>query len=409
MLVAPRQYGRRGHSTDYRGATMRTSRAAVSIWALALICALLLAAVSLSATSASTQPVAAGRVSSSPQTQTAFQPRVEVVASNLEVPWALAFAPDGRLFFTERTGRLRVMVDGQLLPDPVATFPVASQPGNESGLLGLAIDPNFAGNGFIYVMYSYTGGQGQIANRISRLTVQGNQAGDETVLLDGIPGSPVHNGGRLKFGPAGKLFATTGDAGVANNAQDLNSLSGKILRLNPDGTIPDDNPFPGSPVFTFGHRNPEGLAFQLDAGQLFSSENGPTGHDELNVIDGGQNYGWPTVMGIAGNPNFVDPILDVSPSIAPSGATFYDGDILPGWTGNLFFGTLTGRAVRHIVLGGTVDSPQVAVDEQLFQGQFGRIRDVIQGPDGLLYFTTSNRDGRGNPSPDDDRILRIVP
>jgi glucose/arabinose dehydrogenase len=331
-----------------------------------------------------------------------------VVASNLEVPWALAFAPDGRLFFTERPGRIRVMVDGQLLPDPVATLPVAAAPGDESGLMGLAIDPSFQDNGFIYVMYSYQAAPGQLLNRISRLTVDGNQAGGEAVLLDGIPGASIHDGGRLRFGPAAKLFATAGDAAVPSNAQDINSLSGKILRLNTDGTIPDDNPFPGLPVFTLGHRNPEGLAFQLGTGQLFSTEHGPVGNDELNVIDAGQDYGWPIVQGIAGNPSFVDPILDFPTSVAPAGATFYDGDRLPGWTGNLFFGTLRGQHVHRVVLGGP-DSRQVVAEERLFEGAFGRIRDVIQGPDGFIYFTTSNRDGRGSPAPEDDRILRIVP
>lgn len=341
-------------------------------------------------------------------THSTFQPRVEVVASNLEVPWALAFAPDGRLFFTERPGRLRVMVEGQLQPDPVATFPVVARAGDESGLMGLAIDPDFPNNGFIYVMYSYRNSQGQIRNRISRLVVEGNQASGETILVDGIPGASIHDGGRLRFGPAAKLFATTGDAAVPASAQNLGSLSGKILRLNSDGTVPDDNPFPGLLAYTRGHRNPEGLAFQLGSGQLFSTEHGPVGNDEFNIIDAGQNYGWPIVQGTSGDPDFVEPTLVFNPSVAPAGATFYDGDRLSDWTGNLFFGTLRGQHIHRVVLGG-LDSRQVVAQERLFEGEFGRIRDVIQGPDGFIYFSTSNRDGRGNPAPEDDRILRIVP
>ena len=184
--------------------------------------------------------------------------------------------------------------------------------------------------------------------------------------------------------------------------------NGKILRLNPDGSIPNDNPFPGSPVFSFGHRNPEGIAFQLGTGRLVSTEHGPVGNDEVNVIDAGNNYGWPVVQGAAGNPSFVDPILVFNPSVAPTGATFYDGDKLTGWTGNYFFTTLRGQHLHQVVLGGP-DSRQAVAQERLFEGSFGRLRDVIQGPDGFLYFSTSNQDGRGSPSAEDDRILRIVP
>ncbi len=158
------------------------------------------------------------------------------------------------------------MVNGQLLPDPVATLPVVAVLGDEYGLLGLALDPAFQDNGFLYVMYTHANGRGQLVNRISRMKAEGNQASGETVLLDGMPGANIYDGGRLKFGPDGKLYATTGDATNSQNAQDPHSLSGKILRLNPDGTIPSDNLFPGSPVYTLGRRNPEGLAFQSGTG-----------------------------------------------------------------------------------------------------------------------------------------------
>jgi glucose/arabinose dehydrogenase len=341
----------------------------------------------------------------SSMTQLPFQPQVEVVATNLEVPWALAFAPDGRLFFTERPGRVRVIVDGKLAPTPVAVLPAETT--SESGLMGLALDPAFQQNGHIYLMYSYRGAQGRVVNRISRLTVEDNRAGDEVVLLDNIPGANIHDGGRLKFGPDGKLYATTGDATMPGLAQDRDSLAGKILRLNPDGTVPEDNPFPGSPVYTFGHRNPEGLAFQPESGRLFSTEHGPIGSDEVNIIEAGNNYGWPLVTDIAGDPRFIDPIAVFPTAVAPAGATFYDGDLLSQWTGNFFFATLRGQHLHRMVLGGP-DARQVVEQQRLFEGEYGRLRDVVQGPDGFLYFTTSNRDGRGNPRAEDDRILRLT-
>lgn len=336
-----------------------------------------------------------------------FRPVVETVASGLEVPWAMAFAPDGRLFFTERPGRLRVISGGELSPDPVAVLPAVST--GESGLMGLAIDPAFEENGYLYVMYSYRpSGRSQIANRVSRLTVDGAQASDETVLLDGIAGASIHDGGRLRIGPDGKLYITTGDAAQTALSQDLGSINGKILRINLDGTIPEDNPFPGTPVWTRGHRNPEGLAFHPESGILYSTEHGPAGNDEVNIIEAGRSYGWPTVSGQAGDDRFAEPIAAYSPSVAPGGATFYDGDQLGEWKGSLFFGTLRGQHLHRLVPQGD-DPRSLALEERLFEGVYGRIRDVIQGPDGYLYFSTSNRDGRGSPDAEDDRILRIVP
>jgi len=335
-----------------------------------------------------------------------------VVATGLQVPWALAFAPDGRLFVTERPGRIRVVVDGQLQPEPVAELPVAAV--GEGGLMGLALDPDFARNGYLYVMYTYRNGL-QLRNRVSRLTLRGNRAGDEVVLLDGIPGAPIHDGGRLKFGPDGKLYITTGDATQRDQAQNLDSLLGKILRLNPDGSIPDDNPFPDSPVYSYGHRNPQGLAWQPGTGQLFSTEHGPSGemgfccNDEVNLILPGANYGWPIVIDAPGDPRFQDPVLHSgNDTWAPAGAAFYEGTALAPWQGNLFFGALRGQHLHRLVFGGP-ELQQVVAEERLFEGEFGRIRDVVVGPDEFLYFTTSNRDGRGHPAPDDDRILRVVP
>lgn len=335
-----------------------------------------------------------------------FAPKVEVFAAGLQVPWALAFAPDGRLFFTERPGRVRVISGGQLQAAPVAQLPAVETA--ESGLMGLALDPAFQNSGFIYVMYTLRDQAGNLSNRVSRLTERQGTAGNEVVLLDNLPAGSIHDGGRIKFGPDGKLYITQGETGNTSLSQNLNSLGGKILRINPDGSVPGDNPFTGSPVYSFGHRNPEGLAWQPATGKLFSTEHGPVGNDEVNVIQAGSNYGWPAVSGLASDPRFVAPIIAFSPAVAPSGATFYNGSQLAPWNGNLFFGTLTGNHLHRIVLGGP-DLSQVVSDERLYQGQFGRLRDVIQGPDGFLYFTTSNRDGRGRPAAGDDRILRIVP
>lgn len=339
--------------------------------------------------------------------------RIEVVAQGLQVPWAIDFAPDGRIFLTERPGRIRVIRGRELQPEPWAQLPVAHE--GEGGLLGLALDPNFAENGFVYVYFTYREGD-RVWNRIVRLTEREGRGSDPITLLDRIPGSVIHNGGRIKFGPDGKLYITTGDANRQSLAQDVMSLAGKILRLNPDGSIPADNPFPGSPVWSYGHRNPQGLAWHPTTGALFSTEHGPSGlpptccHDEVNVIEPGRNYGWPYVFGIARDPRFVDPLLESGlDTWAPSGATFYSGDRLPEeWRGRFFFAALRGQHLQRVTLRAP-DFRSVEQAEKLFVGDFGRLRDVVQGPDGFLYVATSNRDGRGLPRAGDDRLLRIVP
>ncbi len=373
---------------------------------------------SATSTSTATPSVSATPVSSPTPIATAtprgpFEPRLEVVASSLVIPWDLAFAPDGRLFFTERPGRLRLIADGQLRPEPVAVLPAG--PVGEGGLLGLALDPRFSENGYLYVYYTYQGAGG-LRNRISRLTFDGEVASGEMVLLQDIPGAGIHDGGGLRFGPDGKLYATTGDARQPGLAQELTSLAGKILRLNSDGSVPSDNPFPGSYVYSLGHRNPQGLAWQPSTGHLFATEHGPSGEfrlccrDEVNLIEAGGNFGWPEVTMAPGDPRFVDPILasGTDHTWAPASAGFYDGEVLWPWQANLFFGALRGQHLHRVILGGP-NLDQVVDEEVLFQSQLGRLRAVVEGPDGYLYVTTSNRDGRGNPAPDDDRILRIVP
>ncbi len=337
--------------------------------------------------------------------------RVDTFVSGLEVPWSLAFAPDGRMFLTERPGRIRVVQGGGLAPEPWATLPARAV--GEGGLMGLALDPDFERTRRVYVCYTFDD-QGQPQNRISRLRDLGGRGGEEEVLLDRFPGAVAHDGCRLKFGPDGKLYATTGDATQRTQAQDLGSLAGKILRLNPDGSVPDDNPFgPASYVYSYGHRNPQGLAFHPRTGALFATEHGPSGevglgaYDEVNVIVAGGNYGWPLVVGVPGLPQFHDPLLCYpDAAVPPAGATFYFSTRIPQWTGNLLFTSLGAEHLQRVVLDAAGD---VVAIERLFDGVYGRLRDVIEGPDGALYVSTSNRDGRGSPRADDDRVLLIVP
>lgn len=337
----------------------------------------------------------------------------QVIARNLETVWSLAFAPDGRLFVTERTGRVRVIVKDVLASEPWATIPVreSAMAGIESGLMGLAIDPQFDRNRRVYVCYTHPGPP--LVNRIAVLTEESGRGTRLTVLVDGIVAGSYHNGCRLKFGPDGKLYATVGDGYERRDlAQSLDALAGKVLRLNPDGSVPADNPFPKSYVWSYGHRNQQGLAFQPGTGRLFATEHGtgPGGGNELNVIEKGKNYGWPTVVGDSSDERFVRPIL-VRPE-GPAGATFVTGDRYPDLRDTLLITTLNPdpsaqRLLRVLFKPGA--APEVLRTDVLIQGTYGRLRDVIQGPDGYLYLGTSNRDGRFKPGPEDDRVIRLMP
>lgn len=312
--------------------------------------------------------------------------KIKIVATNLQIPWEIEFLPNGDIIFTERPGRVQILNQRTHRIENVAHI-------GEGGLLGMTLHPNFKTNNFIYFYYTYREGE-RILNKVERFKLAGNVLQQDKVIIDNLPGSINHDGGRIKFGPDGNLYITTGDAGIAQLAQDRQSLAGKILRLNDDGTIPPDNPFPNSTVYSYGHRNPQGLAWD-SAGQLWATEHGSSARDEINKIIAGNNYGWPITRGDEKRPGMETPFLNSGAvTWAPSGATIFDN--------NLLFAGLKGQAVFKLNLSTKELQP-------IFQNQYGRIRNVTVGPDGNIYIITSNRDGRGDPIPEDDRLIVLDP
>lgn len=330
--------------------------------------------------------------------------RVDTVQTGLEVPWAMAFAPDGRLFVTERVGRVQIVNVTTGVAD-VALVIDGLYGDGEAGLLGLALDPDFAQTHFVYLYYSASVGSGAV-NRIVRYREAGQRLGERVLLLDNIPAAQIHDGGRLKFGPDGLLYATAGDSANPGLAQDVSSLAGKILRINRDGTTPRDNRF-SSPVYTYGHRNPQGIDWNPVTGAMWSSEHGNVGNDEINRIQNGLNFGWPRIEADETMPGMETPVTSFSPSIAPSGATFYRGSRISQFQNNLFVATLRGMHLLRLTLDSS--GQRIESQERLLDGTYGRLRDAVMGPDGNLYVCTNNRDGRGTPTTGDDRILRIAP
>lgn len=327
---------------------------------------------------------------------------VQTLATGLQIPWSLAFTPDGRLLVTERPGRVRVIQNGALLAEPALTLTDVFTTG-ESGILGLAVHPQFAANRFVYLTYTASAPGGPVA-RLMRFREADNRLAEGVVLLDDVPAANIHNGSRVKFGPDGRLYVTFGDVATPSVAQDAASLNGKVLRLTDDGLSAPGNRF-ASPVYSLGHRNPQGIDWHPVTGELWETEHGQTHNDEINVIDSGANYGWPTIEASQTRPDMVAPIVFFVPAVAPSGAAFYRGTAIPAFANQLFVATLRGMALLRL----TVSGRRVTAQERLLENRYGRLRDVVSGPDGYLYVCTSNRDGRTTPVAEDDRVLRIVP
>ncbi|HEV6954457.1 MAG TPA: PQQ-dependent sugar dehydrogenase [Promicromonospora sp.] len=316
----------------------------------------------------------------------AADPAPEIVASGLDVPWSVAFL-DGTALISQRgTGEILELLDDGTTR-AIGVVEGVSAVG-EAGLLGLAVDDEDR-------LYAYS--TARDGNRVQRVEVDGEpgalRLGVAETVIDGLPAAANHDGGRIAFGPDGMLYATVGDASDPDAAQDPGSFAGKILRLTPDGQVPDDNPFPGSPVWSLGHRNPQGIAWAAD-GTMFAAELGQDTWDELNVVEPGGNYGWPVVEGIAGDDRFVDPVQQWSPDEAsPSGITVVDGTIVVA--------NLRGAVLR------TVPVADPATSAEHYPGTYGRLRDVVVSPHGDLWFLTTNTDGRGSPGPDDDLLLAV--
>ena len=374
-----------------------------------LLIGLILSACTSGGTSTTPSATAKPTATPSPTPITAAGPlnfTVKSVAEGLVAPWALAFATDGSVWLTERPGRVRVIRNGQLLPTAALTLNVVTANGCEDGLLGIAVrEPN------VFLYYTFRGSGGN-TNRISKFTIQGNTLVGEQVLLDGIPGGTCyHFGGRLKIGPDGYLYATTGEGYVASRAASPTGLSGKILRLHLDGS--------GMEVFAWGFRNPQGIAFD-SAGRLYASSNGPTGdlglccHDEIDYVQQGGFYGWPefaatvrTGYGQDGMPaQRSGPIANSGTSTwAPSGITFYSPRAHEQAT--LLVATLRGQALRRFIID-PADPNKVDAQQVLLQGK-GRLRDVVAGPDHCAYVLTNNRDTRGTPQAGDDHLFQLCP
>ena len=338
----------------------------------------------------------------------------ETVTSGLDTPWDLSWGPDAVIWVTERNGTISRIHPVSGKNTRVGKIEVVEV--NESGLMGMTFHPDFSTQPYVYVVHSF-GSKGSIQNRLVRMRFNGVSLGKPEVLLDHIPGAPNHNGSRLAVGPDRYLYMTTGDARNSRIAQSRSSPAGKVLRLTLEGRPAPGNPF-NNAVYSYGHRNAQGIVFHPETGALYITEHGPADNDEVNLIKKGGNYGWPKVRGFCDgdvwgekrfcrNNKVVEPLAVWTPTIAPSGMDFYNSELIPGWKGSLLFTTLRGSALYRLIM--SPDGNRVINRDIYFEDQFGRLRDVVVGPQGEIYLATSNRDGRARPAPGDDRILRIKP
>jgi aldose sugar dehydrogenase len=336
-----------------------------------------------------------------------------VIASGLEVPWSIAFLPEGDMLVTEREGRVRVVkMDGTVGPTIISPAVTTTA---ESGLLGLALHPQFAENGFFYIYFTSTTDAGD-ENQVERWVLSPDRivASFDRIIIKGIAAAQFHDGGRIRFGPDGMLYIGTGDGRSPDRSQDVDDLAGKILRLDPDGGVPQDNPFPGKPAYILGVRNTQGFDWR-DDGTLVVTDHGPSGeyqgregHDEVNVVQAGDNLGWPTIYACESNDGMVSPSMTWKTALPPGGASFFRGNAISGWNGSLLISSLRGEHLQRVVFD-TEDPRRVASNEVYLSGEYGRLREAVMGPDGFFYVTTSNCDGRGTCGPMNDLILRIGP
>lgn len=343
--------------------------------------------------------------SNTPDTQTSKEPvelQTSVIASGLIQPWEIIFGPDEQLWITEKSGKISKVnpVTKQIIPLITINDVVSN---GEGGLLGMVLHPNFETSPFVYVVYNYNASNGY-KEKVVRYTSVNNTLSNPTVIIQDIAASSIHNGSRLLISADNKLLMTTGDAANTSLSQNMNSLSGKILRLNLDGSVPNDNPFAGSYIYTLGHRNSQGLAFV--GNKLFSSEHGPSTDDEVNLIEPGRNYGWPNVAGFCNNAsentfcaanNVAEPLINWTPTIATAGLTYYNNNAIPQWKNSLLLTTLKASKIVQLKLNNT----QTAIESQqdFYANEFGRKRAICVGKQGEVYFITGN----GN----DDKIVMI--
>lgn len=331
--------------------------------------------------------------------------RLSTLSLGLVQPWGMAFLPDGRMLITERPGRLRVFGNGKLDPTPLGGVPRVAA-ASQGGLLDVCLHPDFARNRVLYLAYA-SAGSGSNATAVARAELDDGGLRNTTVIFEASPRASggLHFGARIVFDRAGLMYCCIGERYSRDRAQDLGDLAGKVVRLRDDGSVPSDNPFVGRPgvrpeIFTWGHRNPQGLAVHPQTGRIWAVEHGPRGGDELNLLKPGANYGWPKATwgvdysGAIISPNktlpgMEDPVRYWVPSISPCGLCFYTGDAFPAWKGSLFTGALSANALFRIEL----DGERYAGEERLIEGRLPYIRDVRQGPDGLLYLVTHSDDG----------------